>query len=75
MEVILLTTLLVWAGAGIRKLRKQGLWKDMIVYACIWATAATIIMLYRFNIPVPNPLDGIAYVYQPLNNLWKQWFS
>lgn len=75
MEAILLTTLVVWAGAGIRKLRQQGLWKDMIVYACLWASAATILTLYRFNIPVPNPLDWLAFIYKPLNDLWKLWFS
>ncbi|MFG6119976.1 hypothetical protein [Thalassobacillus sp. B23F22_16] len=75
MEAIFLTTLAVWAGAGIRKLRKQKLWKDMIVYACLWATSAAILTLYRLNIPVPNPLDGLAYIYKPLGHLWKQWFA
>ncbi|GGC95687.1 hypothetical protein GCM10007216_28040 [Thalassobacillus devorans] len=75
MWAISFTALLIWAGLGIKKLHSTGLWKDLIVYACVWAVAMTIITLYRFHIPVPNPLDGISYIYQPLSKLYQQLFS
>ncbi|SEA00214.1 hypothetical protein SAMN05421743_102189 [Thalassobacillus cyri] len=75
MWLILLMVILVWSGIGLKGLRKKGSVKDMATYIILWAIGTTGLMLYRFGISIPTPLDGIAYIYHPLSSLWKQWFA
>lgn len=55
----------------IPKMLKQKQIKELITFAVLLLLGTAIIMLKSFDIPVPNPLDWIAWVYQPFKGIMQ----
>ncbi|GGD09338.1 hypothetical protein [Pontibacillus salipaludis] len=71
MWVILYGVILSISWIQIRALWKQSLKRDSFFYIFTMGLSLTILILSQLGLPIPNPLDGISIVYDPVHSLFQ----
>lgn len=55
------------AMAEVPRLRKKGRMKELWVFMLLLLLGTGISIAESLSVKVPNPLNGIAYLYKPIN--------
>ncbi|WP_345240841.1 hypothetical protein [Pontibacillus salipaludis] len=71
MWVILYGVILSISWIQIRALWKQSHKRDSFFYILTMGLSLTILILSQLGLPIPNPLDGISIVYDPVHSLFQ----
>lgn len=65
-----MVTIILVAYIQIRILARKKMVKEIWFSAILFIVGLVLAVLQSMNISIPNPLDAIAYVCQPLNRLF-----
>ena len=72
---IILTLGIVTAGVGfyeIPQLKKQKQMRELWMFSILLFIGFSSIILNTMNAPIPNPLDFISFVFQPMSSFLFQ---
>lgn len=67
--IIIFILFAITAFLQIQNLKKQQLYKELYTYATLMGLAFILTSLYVLNIPIPNPLNLINFIFKPIANL------
>ncbi|QST01110.1 hypothetical protein IMZ31_05975 [Pontibacillus sp. ALD_SL1] len=71
MWVILYGVIVTISWIQISGLWKQSHKRDSFIYIGTMVFSLTLLILFQLGVPVPNPLDGISIVYDPVHSLFQ----
>ncbi|WP_226668325.1 hypothetical protein [Metabacillus litoralis] len=78
MVIKMISYLLVITGFSyweVRNMKKDNQIKEVITYLMIIGIASIIYVCYLLKLPIPNPLDAIKLIFEPIGLLIDQFLG
>ncbi|KGP91293.1 hypothetical protein N780_07985 [Pontibacillus chungwhensis BH030062] len=71
MWVILYGVIIAISWIQIRGLWSQSNKRDSLIYIVTMSFSLTILILFQLGVPIPNPLEWISVVYDPVHSFFQ----